>query len=70
MVSLVIPLRDIKVVEKIENNASNISLNKALIVTTRNEMDRSNFLIAQVLDRDFLVQKISELLSRTQVQIR
>lgn len=70
LVSLVVPLRDVKVVEKIENNASNSSLNRAIIVTTRNEIDKSNFLFAQISDRDFLVQKISELLSKTQIQIR
>lgn len=64
-VSLVIPLRDVKLVEKIENNVSNPSLSKAIIITTMNEINRTNFLFAQILDRDFLVDKISELLSRT-----
>lgn len=63
-----IPLRDVKVVEKkIENNASNMSLDKAIIITTNNNIDKTNFLFAQILDRDFLVDKISELLSRTSV---
>lgn len=65
-VSLVIPLRDVKLVEKkIENNASNATLENAIIITTMNEIDKTNFLFAQILDRDFLVDKISELLSRT-----
>lgn len=64
-VSLVIPLRDVKLVEKIENNASNPSLNRAIIITTASELNKANFLFAQILDRDFLVDKISELLSRT-----
>lgn len=63
-VSLVIPLRDVKVVEKkIESNTSN--LDKAIIITTMNNIDKTNFLFAQISDRDFLVDKISELLSRT-----
>ncbi|KAF5278381.1 hypothetical protein FQA39_LY05870 [Lamprigera yunnana] len=69
LVILVIPLRDIKLVENIENNVTNSVLDKAIIVTTKNEIDKTNFLFAQVLDRDFLVRKISELLSRTQVPL-
>lgn len=70
-VSLVIPLRDVKLVEKkIENNASNATLENAIIITTMNEIDKTNFLFAQILDRDFLVDKISELLSRTNAPAR
>lgn len=65
-VSLVVPLRDVTVTEKIENNASNQALDKAIIVSTGNDLNRTNFIFAQILDRDFLVEKISELLSKTQ----
>ncbi|KAJ8917673.1 hypothetical protein NQ315_005120 [Exocentrus adspersus] len=65
-VSLVVPLRDVKVTEKIENNASSQSLDKAIIVSTGNDLNKMNFIFAQILDRDFLVDKISELLSKTQ----
>lgn len=65
-VSLVVPLRDVTVTEKIENNASNQALDKAIIVSTGNDLNKMNFIFAQILDRDFLVQKISELLSKTQ----
>ncbi|KAJ8968056.1 hypothetical protein NQ314_002495 [Rhamnusium bicolor] len=65
-VSLVIPLRDVILTEKIENNASNQTLDKAIIVTTGNILNKTNFIFAQILDRDFLVEKISELLSKTQ----
>jgi hypothetical protein len=64
-VSLVVPLRDVKVAEKIENNASSQSLDKAIIVTTRNEINKTNFIFAQILDREFLVEKLSELLAKT-----
>ncbi|XP_060528088.1 TBC1 domain family member 9 isoform X2 [Cylas formicarius] len=64
-VGLVVPLREVIVVEKVENNASNQSLDKAIIVTTGNSLNKTNFIFAQILDRDFVVDKISELLSRT-----
>ncbi|KAK9879863.1 hypothetical protein WA026_008367 [Henosepilachna vigintioctopunctata] len=65
LVSLVIPLRDVKVAEKIDNNQANHSLDKGIIITTRNEINKTNFIFAQILDRDFLVEKIAELLSKT-----
>lgn len=65
LVSLVIPLRDVKVAEKIDNNQSNHSLDKAIIITTTNEINKTNFIFAQISDRDFLVEKLSELLSKT-----
>lgn len=65
-VSVVIPLRDVIVAEKIETNSSNQALDKAMIVTTGNPINRTNFIFAQILDRDFVVEKLSELLSRTQ----
>ncbi|XP_022917577.1 TBC1 domain family member 9B [Onthophagus taurus] len=66
-VSLVVPLRDVKVVEQMESNASNPSLDKAIIITTKNELNKTHFLFAQISDREFLVAKISELLARTGV---
>ncbi|CAG9760077.1 unnamed protein product [Ceutorhynchus assimilis] len=65
-VSVVIPLRDVIVAEKIETNSSNQALDKAIIVTTGNSLSRTNFIFAQILDRDFVVEKLSELLARTQ----
>ncbi|XP_044755659.1 TBC1 domain family member 9 isoform X1 [Coccinella septempunctata] len=65
LVSLVIPLREVKLAEKIDNNQSNHSLDQAIIITTTNEINKTNFIFAQILDRDFLVEKISELLSKT-----
>lgn len=67
-VSLVIPLRDIKLAEKIEN-ASNNTLDKGIIVTTGDSLNKTNFIFAQILDRDFVVDKFSELLSKTQESI-
>lgn len=62
---MVIPLRDVKLAEKTTNNSSNQALDKAIIVTTGNSLNKTNFIFAQILDRDFLVDKFSELLSKT-----
>ncbi|XP_069703909.1 TBC1 domain family member 9 isoform X3 [Periplaneta americana] len=64
LVSVVIPLRDVRLVEKAENQASNTAVDKSVLITT---CGRASFLFAQIPDRDFVVQKISELLSRTRV---
>lgn len=61
LVSLVIPLREVRQVESAENQASNTTVDKSILVTTA----RSSFLFAQIHDRDFVVQKISELLAKT-----
>lgn len=65
-VSVVIPLRDVVSAEKIETNVSNQALDKAIIVTTRDVLNKTNFIFAQILDRDFVVEKLSELLAKTQ----
>lgn len=64
LVSVVIPLRDVRLVEKAENQASNSAVDKSVLITTCN---RTSFLFAQIQDRDFVVQKISELLAGTRV---
>lgn len=53
------------VTEKIETNVANQPLDKAIIVTTGDALNRTNFIFAQILDRDFLVEKIAELLAKT-----
>ncbi|VEN60967.1 unnamed protein product [Callosobruchus maculatus] len=65
-VSLVIPLRDIRLTEMIESSSGSQALDKAIIVTTGDALNKTNFIFAQILDRDFVVDKISELLSKTQ----
>ncbi|XP_063222042.1 TBC1 domain family member 9 isoform X2 [Bacillus rossius redtenbacheri] len=62
LVSVVIPLRDVALVEKAENQASNTAVDKSVLITTNTKV---SFLFAQLQDRDFVVQKISELLART-----
>lgn len=58
LVCLVIPLRLLQVTEKVD---SHHSLSNALLLTTRNKV---NFLFAQIEGRDFLIEKISELLAK------
>ncbi|KAI4479417.1 PREDICTED: TBC1 domain family member 9 isoform X1 [Polistes canadensis] len=61
LVSLVIPLREVRLVESAENQSS--SIEKSILVTTT----RASFLFAQIQDRVFLVQKISELLAKSKL---
>ncbi|XP_014472834.1 PREDICTED: TBC1 domain family member 9 isoform X4 [Dinoponera quadriceps] len=62
VVSLVIPLREVTLVEPAENQSST-GADKSILVTTA----RSSFLFAQIHDRDFVVQKISELLAKSKL---
>ncbi|XP_001600394.2 TBC1 domain family member 9 isoform X2 [Nasonia vitripennis] len=63
LVSLVIPLREVRLIESAENQASNTAVDKSILVTTA----RASFLFAQIHDRDFVLQKISELLAKTKI---
>ncbi|XP_077465400.1 TBC1 domain family member 9B-like isoform X1 [Stigmatopora argus] len=56
---LVVPLREVSVVEKAESSAV---LPCPLSISTKN---KSNFLFANLKDRDFLVRRISDFLLRT-----
>ena len=64
LVNVVIPLRDVRLVEKAENQASNSAVDKSVLITTSG---KCSFLFAQLQDRDFVVQKVSELLSKTRI---
>lgn len=57
LVALVIPLRDVALPEKFENH----HLESGIIISTKS---KSNFLFGHVEDREFVIEKISELLSR------
>ncbi|KAF3421656.1 hypothetical protein E2986_04563 [Frieseomelitta varia] len=63
LVSLVIPLREVRLIEPAENQSSSTGIDKSILVTTA----RSSFLFAQIHDRDFVVQKISELLAKSKI---
>ncbi|RWS02354.1 hypothetical protein B4U79_08485 [Dinothrombium tinctorium] len=60
LVSLIIPLRDITFPEKVDNHTGHSSHNSLLLSTKT----KSNYLFSQIEDRNFLIQKISELLSK------
>ncbi|ESO97799.1 hypothetical protein LOTGIDRAFT_152898 [Lottia gigantea] len=61
LVTVIIPLRDIQVVEKVDNSVSGNLISKALLVTTKGKM---SFTFAQFSDRDFILERISDYLSR------
>lgn len=67
LVYVIIPLREIALVEKVDSNSSMNVLQDALILTTNSKV---NFLFAQLPDRDFLLEKISELLAKVPVNYR
>lgn len=58
LVWLVVPLRLVQLTEKVD---SHHSLSNALLLTTKNKV---NFLFAQIEGRDFLIEKICELLAK------
>lgn len=59
MCQLIIPLREVTVVEKADSSSV---LPSPVSISSRNKM---NFLFANLKDRDFLVQRISDFLQRT-----
>ncbi|XP_033221070.1 TBC1 domain family member 9 isoform X2 [Belonocnema kinseyi] len=59
-VSVVVPLRDVKRAEPADNQSSNTSVVKSILVTTGN----TSFLFSQIHDRDFVMTKIKELLAK------
>ncbi|XP_071477877.1 TBC1 domain family member 9-like [Diadema antillarum] len=59
LVQVVIPMREVTVVEKVENSSV---ITQGLHISTRAKM---TFLFAQLVDRDFLVQHISDFLAKT-----
>ncbi|XP_039293126.1 TBC1 domain family member 9 isoform X2 [Nilaparvata lugens] len=65
LVSLVIPLRDMSQVEKTDSDPSSVTLENSILITTRMKV---NYLFSRIVDRDFLVQKISELLAKIRGQ--
>lgn len=70
--SLVIPLRDVIQVEKVDGTrdkdregreSTGVASRSVLVSTT----SRTSFLFGDIKDRDFFVDKVSELLARTKV---
>ncbi|GFO20932.1 TBC1 domain family member 9 [Plakobranchus ocellatus] len=64
LVTLIIPLRDVTVVEKVDNSASGNLINRAILVTIKN---KTNFTFSQFQDRNLILEKLSDFLCRQQV---
>lgn len=58
LVSLVIPLSEVSLVEKVDNSTKGI-LPDTILITTRNKV---NYLFANLIDRDLVLERISDLL--------
>lgn len=59
LVSLVIPLRDVLVIEKTSSETQSHDGEKSLLFTMKH---KNSILFTKVNDRDFLAQKLSDLL--------
>ncbi|KAI2798993.1 TBC1 domain member 8B, partial [Blomia tropicalis] len=57
--TLIIPLRDVRSVEKLDNNSSGHIWNKAIVFT----LSKMNIIFAHIEEREFLIQKIVKLLA-------
>lgn len=69
MVSLILPLRDVKEFKK--GDGSKSSLEKAIIITINSDKtELTNFYFCQIVDRDFLYDKIKELLLKNNITNR
>lgn len=60
-VSLIIPLRNISLIEQIDNHRDQ-PLSQALLITAKDQRTKkvSNFIISGITDREFLLKKISD----------
>ncbi|XP_023332469.1 TBC1 domain family member 9 [Eurytemora carolleeae] len=63
LVSLVIPLKDVACIEKTNLNVNNGSFDEGIVFSIKN--CKNNFVFGQVEDRDFVVEKLCELLAAT-----
>ncbi len=62
LINVIIPLRDVTVIENAASHSPVVNTTGEVLFTTK---QKSSFLFMQVDDRDFLVSKLSELLSKT-----
>lgn len=61
LVNLIIPLRDVVCVEKTDSHPNGNTVDKAISIAMKTT---KKFIFAQIPDRDFVVEKLSDLLSR------
>ncbi|XP_064601750.1 TBC1 domain family member 9B-like isoform X2 [Liolophura sinensis] len=64
LVTVIIPLRDILLVEKVDNASTGNIMNNALVITTKGKM---NFVFTQFKDRNMILERISDFLSKQSV---
>jgi hypothetical protein len=64
LVALVIPLRDVAHVEKTDSHPNGNTVDDAIVVTMKSN---ATLIFAQLPDRDFVVEKLSELLLNSKV---
>lgn len=60
LLSLIIPMREIRSVEKLDNNATGQVWNKAIVFT----LSKTNIIFDHVEDREFLINKIVKMLAQ------
>ena len=60
LLTLIIPLREIRSVEKLDNNSSGHVWNKAIVFT----LPKMNIIFAHIEDREFFIQKIVKILAK------
>ncbi|CAG5123664.1 unnamed protein product, partial [Candidula unifasciata] len=60
LVKVTIPLRDVSVLEKIDNSVSGSLINKAILVTTKSKV---NFTFSEFRNRDLVLEKLSDFIS-------
>ncbi|KAK6973003.1 TBC1 domain family member 9B [Biomphalaria glabrata] len=61
LVTMIIPMRDITVAERVDNSVSGNLINKAIFITTKNKI---NFTFSEFHDRNLILEKISDFLSK------
>lgn len=60
LVTLVLPVREIQLVEKMDNTTGNELGNNALLITTKG---KTNYIVSQLPQREMILEKISDFLS-------
>ena len=69
LVSVVIPLKEVNSVEKENSPPRGNTVDDAIVFVMRNKPRENGFFFAQITDRDFMLEKLSELLSKLQARM-
>ncbi|XP_063602227.1 TBC1 domain family member 9-like [Penaeus indicus] len=65
LVSVVCPLRDVHSVERVDSVKGNATVKRALFICTTQSSSTNSFLFIDVGDRDFVINKLSEMLGKS-----